>query len=286
MVRKEEKLKNKKGYKCKVSVVIPSYNMGGYVDESIRSALNAGIESVEVLVIDDGSSDNTRSIVEAYTDRESSRYDKRVRYEYQTNRGKSSAVNRGLEMSHGKYITILDADDQLTPDSLSLRYSALEECSDAKSGLVIGEFEVFDHEGEIVGHRPLLAETDSESLYRTFYLFHKSPFHLNACLFSRELCERVGPFDVRLHRCQDIDYSLRLLKAANQVVRVHEAVYQYRKHRSNYIERAQVRRKTLTHRPLVYWKNYEGLRRYVAVLTGMVLDAGKFLYEIAGNYQN
>jgi glycosyltransferase involved in cell wall biosynthesis len=270
----------------KVSVVIPVYNMAEYVGEAIGSALDAGIESVEVIVIDDGSTDDTRSVVEAYTDRAHPRYDERVRYEYQTNRGKSAAVNRGLEMSHGKYITILDADDQLTPASLSLRYSALEGGTDARKELVIGEFEVFDHEGEIVGHRPLLAAIDSESLYRTFYLSHKSPFHLNACLFSRELCVRVGLFDVRLRRCQDIDYSLRLLKVANQVAWVHEAVYRYRKHRSNYMERARVRGRTLTHRPLVYWKNYEGWRRYAAVCTGMVLDAGKFLYEITGNYQN
>lgn len=271
---------------AKVSVVIPAYNMAEYVDEAIHSALRGKFDDLEVVVIDDGSTDTTRSVVAKYFDSSSSRYDPRVRYESQSNSGKSVAVNRGIRMSCGKYITILDADDQLTPTSLSLRYSALKEQGEATRDLAIGEFEVVDQEGKNVGYRPIQRMIDPERLYKSFFLSHKSPFHLNACLFSRELYERVGPFDTQLRRCQDIDYSIRLLKATNQVAWVREPVYRYRKHRSDYIERARVRRKTLTHRPFVYWKNYEGWRRYAAVFTGMLLDTGKFFYEVAGNYQN
>jgi len=274
------------GDRCAISVIIPAYNMAEYIGQAIRSALRGKFDNLEVVVIDDGSTDTTRSEVAKYSDSSSSSYDPRVRYESQSNSGKSVAVNRGVRISCGRYITILDADDQLTSTSLSLRYSALEERDEATPHLVIGEFEVFDHEGKSVGHRPVQTASDSESLYKSFFLSHKSPFHLNACLFSRELYERAGPFDTQLRRCQDIDYSIRLLKATNQVAWVREPVYRYRKHRSDYIERARIRRKTLTHRPLVYWKNYEGWRRYAAVLTGVLLDTGKFFYEMTGNYQN
>lgn len=269
-----------------VSVIVPAYNMAEYVGPAIESVLAQDFEEFELLVVDDGSTDGTEEIVASYTDPSRPEYDERVWYVSQPNQGKAAAVNHGLSLSTGAYITILDADDKLPANSLSLRYTALRGQDEATQGLAIGGFEVFNSDGKTVGDRPVLRVSDPERIYRTFFLSYKSPFHLNACLFSRELRERVGLFDTRLRRCQDIDYSIRLLKAANQVAWVHEPVYRYRKHRSDYVERARIRRETLTYRPLVYWENYEGWRRYAAVLTGVALDAGKLLYEVTGNYQN
>lgn len=266
-----------------ISVVVPAYNMAEYLDEAIWSVLDGEFDDVEVVVIDDGSTDSTRSVVEKYSHPSGLSYNPHVHYEYQSNSGKSVAVNRGIRMSRGKYITILDADDQLTSDSLLLRHAALK--TNTSLNLAIGGFEIFNHKEETVGYRSISA-SNAESVYKTFYRSYRSPFHLNACLFSRELCHRVGSFDTELRRCQDIDYSIRLLKAVDQIAWVREPVYRYRKHRSDYIERARIRKKTLTHRPLVYWKNYRGWRRYAAVLMGMLLDTGKFFYEVTGNYQN
>lgn len=270
----------------KISVVIPAYNMAEYVEESIRSVLKGEFDDLEVIVIDDGSTDSTRTIIEKYTDLSSAKYDPRVYYEYQKNRGKPAAVNRGIDISRGEYITILDADDQLTPVSLLSRYTALEDCVESPGDLAIGEFEIFNHSGRTVGHRPISLDFTPNRVHKTFYLSYRSPFHLNACLFSRELFCRVGPFDTRLRRCEDIDYSIRLLKAVDQIAWVYEPVYRYRKYRVSMVERIRIRKETLTLRPLVYWKNYEGWRRYAAVLTGVLLDTGKFVYELTGNYTN
>lgn len=269
-----------------VSVIIPSYNMGRYIDGSIQSVLNGDLNNVEVIVIDDGSTDLTQSIVKKYTSTSSKKYDKRVRYKRQKNKGKPYAVNYGLKVSAGEYITILDADDKLNSKSLYTRYSAIEDGSGSYHDLVIGGFEVFNEEGVTVGRRSISRSYRQESVYKKFYFLYKTPFHLNACLFSRELYRRVGSFDTRLQRCQDIDYSLRLIKAADEIAWVDEPVYRYRKHRSDYIKRLRIRGKTLMYRPLVYWKNYEGWRRYVAVFTGVLLDAGKLVYELSGNYTN
>ena len=222
-----------------ISVIIPVYNMDMYIDEAIRSVLNGDFNDFEVLVIDDGSVDSTQTVVAEYADPSNSKYDVRVKYEYQDNSGKPAAVNLAIESSTGKYITILDADDQLTPNSLSSRYYALENSVRPCYHLAVGEFEVFNLEGCTVGHRPILQASTPDYMYKNFYLSYKSPFHLNACLFSRELYRRVGPFDTRLRRCQDIDYSIRLLKSADRVAWVNESVYRYRKHRSDYVERAR-----------------------------------------------
>lgn len=272
--------------KVKITVVVPVYNMAGYVGSAIDSVLEGELDGVEVLVIDDGSTDASAAVISEYTDPSSAKYDPRVRCEHQGNQGKSAAVNCGLERAQGEYITILDADDQLTPDSLSLRYKALEDDRHSSKHLAIGEFEVFDEDGSAVGHRSIPSALGPEHIYGRFFQAYKSPFHMNACLFSRTLCERVGPFDTQLRRCQDIDYSLRLLRATDRIAWVNETVYRYRKHRDSFRERVRVRRKTLMHRPVVYWKNYLGWRRYLAVLTGFVLDAGKLVYEMAGNYEN
>jgi glycosyltransferase involved in cell wall biosynthesis len=270
----------------KVSIIIPVYNAEKYVGSAIDSALTGQMDDLEILVIDDGSTDSSASVISEYTDPLSEQYDPRVRYEYQENQGKSAAVNAGFESAEGHYITILDADDQLPSKSLSYRYNALEEEGHFSKHLAIGEFDVFDERGDIVGHRCVPCKNNPKIIYKKFYRYYKSPFHTNACLFSHSLCEKVGLFDTRLRRCQDIDYSLRLLRETDCVAWVSETVYRYRKHRNSLSKRLQVRRKTLMHRPIVYWKNYLGWRRYFSVLTGLVLDFGKLVYELAGNYES
>ncbi|MCS3626930.1 glycosyltransferase involved in cell wall biosynthesis [Salinibacter ruber] len=269
---------------AKVSVVIPVYNMAEYVGESIRSALNAGLESVEVIVIDDGSTDGTRSVVKTYTDQSSPRYDGRVHYEYQANRGKSAAVNRGLETASGSYLAMLDADDRIPPSGLSSRFETrFNECG-RPCDLVIGGFGVFGPDGRD-GSRAAPSIKDSRRLHDRFYLSLRTPFHLNACLISRSLVNKVGTLDESLHRCIDGDYALRVLREADSVNTADAIVYLYRKHRTSAIERAKYRLKTARYRPKVVWKNYEGWRRWVAIPFGLAMDTGKFFYELVNSYK-
>lgn len=269
--------------KVEISVIIPVHNMAEYVDEAIRSALNAGVESVEVIVIDDGSTDDTRSVVETYTDRAGSCYDKRVRYEYQANRGKSAAVNRGLEIARGSYVTMLDADDRIPPSGLSSRFESRLDQHGRAYDLVIGGFGVFGPDGRH-GNRSAPATKDPRYLHDRFYLSFRTPFHLNACLLSRSVVGNVGTLDESLHRCIDGDYALRVLKEAENVNTVNEIVYLYRKHRTSRLERVKYRIKTARYRPLVVWKNYEGWRRWMGVPFGILMDTGKLMYELVDSY--
>ena len=267
-----------------VSVVIPAYNMGEYVDGAIRSVLRGAFQDFEVLLIDDGSTDGTRSTVEKYTDPSSVSYDPRVRYEYQKNRGKSSAVNRGFRIARGKYVTMLDADDQLTPESLKVRYGARSQENGAHCDVIVGGFEVFDCSGTR-GRRSSPDFGDPQWLHNRFYLRWRTPFHLNACLLSSDLVDRVGGLDEGLHRCIDGDYALRLLQTAENVQVVDKIVYRYRKHRSSWLERVKFRTRTAWYRPQVIWKNYSGWRRWVGVPFGVALDTGKLFYELVDSYK-
>ncbi len=266
-----------------VSIIIPAYNMGDFLDEAIASVVDGTFASFEILVVDDGSTDNTAAIMAPYIDPQHERYDARISYHRKENGGKATAVNHGLQLAKGAYITFLDADDQLTPESLTARLEHLEKNSTSQPDLIIGGFEVFNRQGTL-GTRVEPADADPNHLQRQILMGYKTPFHMNSCLFARSLVDRVGDFDTRLIRCQDIDYSIRSLQA-NPTIRIVPAiVYRYRKHRASIKNRLRFRYKTALHRPRVVWKNVKGLSKWLIVPYGFSMDLAKMAFELAGNY--
>ena len=97
----------------KVSVIIPTYNRAHYICETIDSILAQTYRDYEIIVVDDGSADNTRKVLQ--------KYDGKVRYFYQKNRGPSAARNFGISQSQGEYIAFLDDDDLWTENKLELQ---------------------------------------------------------------------------------------------------------------------------------------------------------------------
>jgi glycosyltransferase involved in cell wall biosynthesis len=98
-----------------VSIIIPLYNAENYLNETLYSVLSQTYSKWECIIIDDGSTDSSKAIVNKYCKR-----DKRFKYYYQENAGASSARNRGVDISTGEYIQYLDADDVMLPDKLRL----------------------------------------------------------------------------------------------------------------------------------------------------------------------
>jgi glycosyltransferase involved in cell wall biosynthesis len=268
-----------------ISVIVPTYNMAEYLGTAIDSVLEQGFDAFEVLVVDDGSTDDTEEVVAPYAESSYFEYDERVRYVSQSNQGKAAAVNHGLDLARGTYVTILDADDKLPPDSLSTRYAHREDEYGRKRDLIIGGFEVFDEQSSY-GARFPPEQADAEELRRAFYLRWKTPFHLNACLIARSLIQRVGGLDERFRRCLDGDYAMRLLAVAERVALVQSVVYQYRKYRASKTKRLRKRLQTAKYRVRVVAKNYHGLRRLIALPFGIAMDTAKLLYElVVGNYK-
>lgn len=267
----------------KISVVVPVYNMAGYLPDAVESVLRGDFDDFEVLIVDDGSTDGTRDAAAQFSSVDGRYYDPRVRYLRKPNSGKATAVNFALREVRGAFVTFLDADDELTPGSLSVRYQAA-----AKRGrtdeIVIGGFEVFD-DSDVLGSRSVPSNASVRSLKRQFWLSYKTPFHLNACLVPRALINKAGSFDPRLRRCEDIDYSMRLLDHTNSALLIRAMVYRYRKHRASARERVHYRMRTMRERPMVFWKNCQGLSKMPAIAAGLALDAGKAAYELVSNYE-
>lgn len=102
-----------------VSVIMPTYNRAGLIGKALESVLAQSFQNWELLIIDDGSTDNTKEVIAKYTDH-------RIRYIYQNNAERCAARNNGIRQSLGKYITFLDSDDYYLPNRLQLLYAELE----------------------------------------------------------------------------------------------------------------------------------------------------------------
>src|SRR5258708_1857585 len=122
----------------KVSILIPSYNSAHFLSRSIESALSGTYQDFEIIVIDDGSHDNTKDLVQSFIDR----YPHKIRYFWQENKGLAVARNTGIAQAHGEYLALLDADDKWLPCRLEEGVEILD--ADASIGLVHGNITYMD----------------------------------------------------------------------------------------------------------------------------------------------
>src|SRR3989339_706645 len=121
----------------KVSVVIPAYNREELLPETIESVLAQTFQDFEIIVVDDGSTDNTREVISAFP----------VRYYYQENQGVSAALNKGAELSRGEYLAFLGSDDIWLRDTLEKQVTVLD--NNPGLGLVFGQLNMMDEDGKI-----------------------------------------------------------------------------------------------------------------------------------------
>src|SRR5215212_6268835 len=124
-----------------VSVVIPCYNQAHFLGEAIESVLSQRYTDVEVIVVDDGSQDDTQGVASSYAAR-----DPRVRLVRQNNRGLAGARNRGLAESRGEYVVFLDSDDRLAEGALEVGVRELEANPDC--AFVSGHYRPISADGE------------------------------------------------------------------------------------------------------------------------------------------
>jgi glycosyltransferase involved in cell wall biosynthesis len=181
-----------------VSVVIPAFNSGPLVVEAVASVLAQTRVPDEIVVVDDGSTDDTRDRLAPFGDR--------VRYVRQENQGVSAARNRGLKEARGDLIAFLDADDVWHPDKLAAQLRVLARRPEV--GVVATE--KFDWPGAGVPALPLTGGPEPLSLVSWEQLAVRNPLHTSSLVIRRPLLDAVGPFDTDLQGPEDHDMWLRL----------------------------------------------------------------------------
>ncbi|OGO16098.1 MAG: hypothetical protein A2Y93_02910 [Chloroflexi bacterium RBG_13_68_17] len=181
-----------------VSIIIPAYNQAGFLAQSVRSALSQTHRALEVIVVDDGSTDDTPSVVRTLAD-------PRLRYVRQENQGLSSARNTGMRASNGGLLSFLDADDLFLPDKLTLLVGELQ--ARPQVGLVAGQAIPVDKDGRPAGRVFDRGFPDPANRWLL-----GNPLHVGSVLLRREWQERVGWFDETLSSYEDWDLWLRLAR--------------------------------------------------------------------------
>lgn len=200
-----------------VSVVIPTYNYGRFVVGAVESVLAQTCSDYEVIVIDDGSTDDTRQRLAPFSDR--------IRYVYQENQGLSAARNRGIAEARGELIGLLDSDDRWHPRFLEFMMPPFKQ--DPNLAL-FGSSSIFSAEcrwPEIPDQKERASELSVES----FLTCH--PIAPSATLIRRCVLDTVGLFDTQLRSVEDRDMWIRIALAARAAhlniplawVRVHGA---------------------------------------------------------------
>ena len=200
----------------RISVVIPAYNQGHYLGDAIQSVLDQTYQDFEMIVVDDGSTDNTRDLATSFRDA-------RVRYVYQENRGLSAARNTGIQHTTGPFVTFLDSDDFFLPNALASLVTALER--NPEIGFVAGQTVVIDEDGQPLGEVMEARPPDDGS-----ELLLGNPFQACSVMLRRVWLDRVGLFDEGLRSYEDWDLWLRLAKAGCRMAGVDQPVSLYRFH--------------------------------------------------------
>jgi glycosyltransferase involved in cell wall biosynthesis len=207
-----------------VSVVIATYNRAQLLLETIESILNQRFKDFELLIIDDGSTDQTREILKPYNDR--------VRYHFQENRGPSAARNLGVLHARAPWISIQDSDDICTPDHLEVLHGYVRSHPDC--GMVFANGGYIG--GAEHGRQTIIPAEKSRRLARDGIqwsdLFEKSIVRLQAALISKRCYETIGGHDESLRICMDLDLSFRLF-AKFPVAYLDRVLFMYRKHQGN-----------------------------------------------------
>lgn len=202
----------------KVSICIPTYNRKDYLQETLESVLAQTYKNYEIVIVDDGSTDGTEEMIKnlGYP----------VTYHWQENAGDAAARNKLIELAKGEYISFIDSDDLLMPDSIEKMVNVME--SEAEDAIVYGSYFRIDQAGNIYGKC-------KRKLYSgniTKYLFETILIHACGSMFPKKILKGPKVFDTSLKVCSDYDLWLNL-STKYHFVALSEPTFKRRRHNDN-----------------------------------------------------
>ena len=257
-----------------VTVIVPSYNSRAFVTAAVDSVLSQSYPNVELIVVDDGSTDDTKQVLENYGDK--------IRYLFKTNGGVSLARNFGIEQARGEYVAFLDADDSWLPEKLEKQIEAIN--SSPNAGAAHTSFYLGNQNLEIVGKRKPLRSI--RNVLEDLFFVGNVIGTPSSVVAKKSIFEEIGGFDPELSQCADWDMWIKLALKTDFAF-VDEPLIIYRQHDGNMSKNARLLETDSTlmfekafklydlpneitaRRNSVYGKNY-------TVLAGSYYQAGQY----------
>lgn len=219
--KEKESAENSYSDKPGVSIIIPAYNYAHYLPYAIDSALNQTYFPIEVIVVDDGSTDNTAEIVASYGNK--------VKYVYQKNAGLSAARNTGIREAKYDYLVFLDADDTLEPTMVE---SAMKQFAGLPSdfGIVACLSKYIDSEGNLIKQTDFYYHPCGEITVQDILLMTR--FAPSSVVVKKSAFETCGYFDTSLRSSEDRDMWIRIGQKF-KIYLTADTLVNIRKHTSN-----------------------------------------------------
>jgi teichuronic acid biosynthesis glycosyltransferase TuaG len=203
----------------RISVIIPTYNHSNYVVETLMSVFAQSFNDFEIIVVNDGSTDNTVEVLKPFIEKGL------IQYYEQENKGQASARNFGLSCAGGEYITFLDDDDILPINKLETQLNRIQGTSIAAIGGVSGRI--------IKGKMQFPSCENEEKTFKFEDIFDGSPFcSPGQVLISSKHLRAVNGFDPEIWGADDLDLWMRLIKQGD-IVKTSEIALWYRVHSGN-----------------------------------------------------
>ncbi len=197
-----------------ISVMMPTYNNGKYIKQAIESIYAQNYNNMEIIVVDDGSTDNTREILNQYKD---------VKYFYIEHKGISVARNMALEKSKGEYIAFLDSDDYWLPNKLNTQMQYFKDHPDCP--IVFTKYEnIFENE-DLKKNKRAMHEKAIEDTFKQY---------LPSTVLKKELFDKYGAFDEKFSGIEDAEFIYRIsMKGINIKHYIDKVFYIRRIHGKN-----------------------------------------------------
>lgn len=200
------------------SIIMPAYNCEAYIGLAIDSVIRQTYQNWELIIVDDGSADRTKEIIQAYQEQ-----DPRIKLTaLRQNQGVANARNAGIKKARGEYIAFLDSDDEWQKDKLDRQIHALE--SDLQADLVYTAYDMINEDGLLIKTRHVQAELILPDLLKE-----------NSIIFSSVVCRRESIENITFQPewyHEDYVFLLDLLKKGKKFVGINEILVRYRVHKT------------------------------------------------------
>jgi len=207
-----------------VSVILAAYNRAEFLPQTVESILSQRFQNFELIVIDDGSTDETQRVLVPYASR--------IKYLYQQNRGPSAARNLGMRNARAEWLAFQDSDDLSLPNHLLTLHDYVRNHPDCGMVFANGSY----LEGPAHNRETIIPEAKSRRLMARGVqledLFDKSIVRLQAALMSKRCYQEVGGHDESLRISMDLDLAFRIC-SRHPIAYIDEVVFSYRKHSGN-----------------------------------------------------